>query len=616
MELQRIKDKKIMFFIWLGIFIVALIPIFFLSSIVFIDEIGTVANAAHLVGIDWSNFIGTEGAYYKYGQAIIYLPAFLLFQNSTLIYKAMLVINAITLSFIPVIVYSLCRKHFSEISIKMAIVFSVIIGILPSGLLLSKYVWAETTLFLMQWILIFLILESYDAEENSIKKRINSILIAMCSVYAFMCHQRGIVFIIASIIVIVLVQIFLKTKLVKYRYYIPSMILMLGIDIIVSSYFKNALGLNTKAVANTVGNAVKSNMITNIFTVSGIKVLIKEICGWALSIFTGTYGLILVGIIASCIAIKFFIKERKSQKEVILATFGIMIFIGAFALGVIFFFEATYNFYIGTEIRRADRLIYSRYLDSVSGILCFLGIYYLCYKQNFIKKSTKVISIICTGICIVFSNFYIINRIDNTSVWLPVLFSVGNFIDTKNMGQGFVEIPQLHYPILLSFILAFIIGLMLLFVKKHRIILGILICCFLTTYVWETYSIIYRVNIYYSQNIQCAKELIGKFEKSGIESPRVIFDSSVQSDLLRVAFQFSYPNTNVISQRDEDYYTDKDAIIISPTGEYMEEIFDDDYYDTGFKNKFFHVYIKGEKLEQKAIGAGIKTKKINVKDVY
>ena len=76
---------------------------------IFPDETNTLAILAKLTG----NFWDLDKAYYGWGGVIFYYPLFLLIKNPVLLYKSILLVNAILLSFIPCISYKILGKFFS-----------------------------------------------------------------------------------------------------------------------------------------------------------------------------------------------------------------------------------------------------------------------------------------------------------------------------------------------------------------------------------------------------------------------------------------------------------------------------------------------------------------------
>ena len=68
-----------------------------------VDEVGTVANTALLMGWDWSETAwAMGGSYFKYGFALLYWPLTLLIEDSYTLYKAMLALNMVFMALIPV----------------------------------------------------------------------------------------------------------------------------------------------------------------------------------------------------------------------------------------------------------------------------------------------------------------------------------------------------------------------------------------------------------------------------------------------------------------------------------------------------------------------------------
>ena len=86
------------------------------SSLVhMVDEAGTVASALSLIGKNWTYATSSmENYLYRYGQSIFYLPVMLFIKNPNLTYKALLVVNGIIYSFMPVLIYIILKKYLKN----------------------------------------------------------------------------------------------------------------------------------------------------------------------------------------------------------------------------------------------------------------------------------------------------------------------------------------------------------------------------------------------------------------------------------------------------------------------------------------------------------------------
>ena len=118
------------------------------------DEIGTASIAAFYSGRDWSGIMSRVGYYYGYIQAIFYAPLFPIFGGNPLaLYKAMLVVNGIIISFIPLLAYHLASKlGVNKVWQKIVIAFCS--GLYITYVAHSKFIWNEAICSLLPWLLI------------------------------------------------------------------------------------------------------------------------------------------------------------------------------------------------------------------------------------------------------------------------------------------------------------------------------------------------------------------------------------------------------------------------------------------------------------------------------
>lgn len=607
---KKLSINKKCIWIYALVFFVSVIPTFFLSSIVFVDELGTVGNLSAFFDLPWTEFIGKEGFFYKYGQALIYTPA-LFFSSYDVQFKVMLLINAFIIAFIPTIVYQILNRHIVIGSEKQKIGLSLCIGLLPNALLLSKYVWAESILFLLTWVCLFLCLECLSTH-SAVKKNVYSILLGFCSMYAFASHQRGVVIVIAVFLVAFFSSFILKQKMVCWWSYIISLLFWGAVDKGLTNYFSVELFGGSAIQGNTVETSLKLDILKNIFTLDGIKIFIKEWIGWALSIFDGTMGLAFVGVLAVLIIILDFLKKKNefSNQEIVIAGYSILVFLGAFLLGTLFFYEAVSSYYLEFDIRRGDRLIYSRYLDSVVGPVCLLGLYIVCFKNKLISKCSKWILCILSALIIVVSYVFILQKIDGATVWLNTILSVSLFVDTRGLEAGYVNVDNLSIPILLLSLVVLVLCIVILSIKKGNRIIVLLITAFLITYGWNTYNIVYKVNNYYNSRIEEASDKLNEID-SKIDLENQEKKLFILEDLWRISFRFAFDDYEILTFRSDNTYKQDNYFIVASNEEGHSETYMADCYEIEGVNQnsdLTNIYFKGEKLKQQFEEKGLEVK--------
>ena len=154
----------------------AVVSVFYgihLSIPLVIDETGTVANTAFMVGDDWSICVQSMGGfYYKYGVSALYIPIYLLFRNHPfLMYKGIMSLHMLLISLIPVIAYHICRKYLKIESVLTSVLLSICGGGLSSIWLYSLYSSADAMLIFLPWVLALLLLSLASKDSTQEKKK-------------------------------------------------------------------------------------------------------------------------------------------------------------------------------------------------------------------------------------------------------------------------------------------------------------------------------------------------------------------------------------------------------------------------------------------------------------
>ena len=107
----------------------------------------------------------------------------MLIRNNAILYKVLLIINALMVSTIPVCILTILEKHLRSSDHKINCQIALLVGWLPTVLLNSKLIWAESLLMALQWIIILILAEVIDKEISPLKSWIYSALLAVLQVY-------------------------------------------------------------------------------------------------------------------------------------------------------------------------------------------------------------------------------------------------------------------------------------------------------------------------------------------------------------------------------------------------------------------------------------------------
>lgn len=479
----RMTDRQICIGMYLLSFLMMIVLSVPLSVSYILDETGTVANAAFLAGYNWNDWVNATGGYfYKYGQAIFYFWIFKVFSNPYLIYKGLLIINGFFVAWIPVISYKILRKHLKIENQLECTLLSLCIVVIPATVLYSLYARADVMLIVFSWFALYTILEMMDALDRK-RRIIWSSLTGFFSVYIYMCHSRGIVFLIAIFMVVFVVRFFLKNRNIYFTAYLFNVMLWMMVDKKLTSFFKNSIwGSGNKK--NTIDNVNYSKYAT-LFTEDGIETVVKNFTGWLFNSFLGTYGLFTLGLLFSAVIVICYIFKKKnvSPKEFVLSLYSTLIVLGTTALGILFFYGSNYKFVTGISVKRADRFLYSRYLSPCYAIVIFIALYYLFIKKDYFGWKTKIATVLVGGILIVYCRTWLagfVNKIEYS--WRNTIDSA-LFFNTIRYGNDANYFSGVSRALLQMAVLAFAVLCILIvisaFLKKNYLCFVLVGLCFL-----------------------------------------------------------------------------------------------------------------------------------------
>ena len=435
--LKKISD--ILFTKW-GVYFVTLfvhlltIPLYNLPLIG--DEINPLSFGFMLRGDNWSDYLIADGYYYKYGQLLFYLPFIVLIRNNAILYKVLLIINALMVSTIPVCILTILEKHLRSSDHKINCQIALLVGWLPTVLLNSKLIWAESLLMALQWIIILILAEVIDKEISPLKSWIYSALLAVLQVYAYMVHTRGLIICLATILCVLVLKVLLRVKNIRLFPYCAITVIMWFIDSFLANGIKNILYKGADNLAGGSTEFLNRDLFKNIFSMSGIKTWGEEIIGWLFSSVCSTLGLGGLGlIIMITIAVNYHKWNTFTKKELMLLTFGLLFWGGSLATSIFFFNDLFAR--AGMEIiRRGDKIIYTRYMEPANVCIVFVGLYFLLVKElTWIKKGG-----IYAALAFIFLHgFFISNiaeRINGSIVWASNLMIVDYLCDLSCSTRG------------------------------------------------------------------------------------------------------------------------------------------------------------------------------------
>lgn len=428
------KDRSMTLAAFLIAAVCTLIPALMMQISFSVDELGHLASAAFLTGGDWSDTIHCTGDYYfKYGTALFYYLPMRFILNPVIRYRAFLAAAAIMVSLTAPIAYRIAREFLSVKNETHALLIALISACPASVLFQSNYARSDWAMVVTAWVTLFAFLRTTKAE-TARSRILYTLLAAAAAVYAYMCHTRGIVTVIALFLAIVLGFLFFRIRSVSLPAYIVTTAGMLLLDKLLSRFFANGIW-GRYGRGHAVMESVNLASYRKILTLSGFKIFVKGVVGWLYSIASSTYGLVLAGLLIAVVIVIKGIAARKRQPfapaELLTALFGSLLFIGNLVLGILFFYHRIENNLTYAAKSRADFLLYERYLICALGILCCLALAFLIRENGAAAPvnafRTAVCSLVLQILFVIISAVYILPVFDKQSANEKHMVSVTSF---------------------------------------------------------------------------------------------------------------------------------------------------------------------------------------------
>ncbi|MBE6902464.1 MAG: hypothetical protein E7478_08305 [Ruminococcaceae bacterium] len=404
-------DRGVMFLLFaFSVVIHALLSINMELPAVNPDEIGIASIAAFYSGRDWSQLMSTIGYYYGYVQAVFYVPLMLVFGSPYALYKAMLVMNGVLISFIPMIAYHLASK-LGILKVWQKSIIALSCGFYITYVAHSKFIWNEAISSLLPWALIWCVFMAWD-RKNKYSKFAFSMLAGFTCAVCYGAHSRLIAVVIALVLTLLIARFVFRENILN----LPTFFVT-GAVSFVTEHFCRKLIQNVvwdgKARGNTMDNAV--DRIGGLFEAGGFDRFIATLFGHLYTFFTSTMGLGAIAV--ACFVVLCFcrISEWKKNRQQVhqdgtrvyepvkhkyslrVTVFGIY---GFFAVGGSLLLSVLYKFNSGQFGDIKDLIIFGRYTDNVAPLAVCLALIFLFrygYTIYMIAGSAAIYGYICLG---------------------------------------------------------------------------------------------------------------------------------------------------------------------------------------------------------------------------
>ncbi len=405
-------DRGIMFILFaFSVVIHALLTLRMELPAVNPDEIGVASIAAFYAGRDWSGLMHAVGYYYGYVQAIFYLPLFAVFQSPYALYKAMLVMNGVLISLIPMIAYHLAAK-IGIPKVWQKTVIALCCGFYVTYIAHSKFIWNEAISSLLPWALIWCVYMAWD-RKNRYSKFTFSMLAGFICAVSFGAHSRLIAVVIALTLTVLIARFCFKEKILN----LPAFFITLSLSFVTEYFFRKMVQTIVWAGSPT-GNTVEGGLerIGGLFEKSGFSQFVATLFGHLYTFCTSTLGIGAIAIAVFTVMCFSRLSEyytRKKSETIENGTkvyepekhrFSLRLMIFAiyafFAVGGSLLLSVLYKFNSSQFGDIKDLVIFGRYTDNVAPLAIFLVIAFLYLYGISIKTvagSAALYAYVCFG---------------------------------------------------------------------------------------------------------------------------------------------------------------------------------------------------------------------------
>jgi|GEM_PF-4643155 len=506
------------------------------------DEFCVLAISAFFTGKDWSSLVQSFG-YYGYGQAILYIPLFLIIKNPIHLFQSLIVLNSVIISIIPVLAYRIFTRYIPLGKEKYAVLVSLLASVYPGNLLYSKLVWNETVLYLVPWLLILSICR---ATENINKK--NSIIIALILVFGYATHGRAIGFIVVVCIGAIIYYLYTHKNFLHTNTFIITLLA----GLLLNQVIKNILLLNLwkttseNQVNNTLVNTIQRTV--QYINIDGLKTVLIGMAGHIYYTATASIGLFLIAVVAGVLFVLHYTKSKhndtsSNDERIFFMTLisSLMYFVGLF-IGVVFLLSG-----LIAPDGRGDLFIYGRYTDNLVSPVLAIGLSIILLKKVSYKRIFHH-SVIIYVLLSIFSVFVLEDMINARELFNPLtVLPIMPYIKSDSYSKLTQE-SHVYFLVITVLVLCILFVGYKLFVSEKKIH-GILLYTlfFLFTYWSASKTILIPLSDVYLNSVESTYNVFCNFGDLNNHYNRIYLIGKGSKVFSEACYQFILPDYKVIN---------------------------------------------------------------------
>ncbi|MCM1167488.1 MAG: hypothetical protein NC401_15900 [Ruminococcus sp.] len=581
-------DKGVMFILYAFSLVTnSLLTVSMELPSVYPDEISVAGIAAFYSGINWSGLLEQiGGGNCGYIQALLYAPLFRVFKNPYALYKAMLIINGILVSFIPMTAYHLASK-FGVLRVRFKLLIALCCGMYFSYLTSSKFIWNEALTSLFGWLLVLCMFSAWD-RKNRYTRFTMSLLTGFLCAASYAADRRMLAVVLALVLTVLLSRAVFKEKIVN----LPVFFVSLTISFLAEFLARSMMIQN---VWNGAGSASEAAVIPGRLGPAGnfFGVFFSHIYAF----MTSTFGMgAVAGALFAILIITWIteiiknrakapedgakvyepIKHKYSLRITIFALFQFL------AVGCTSVISALFSFG-GTS----GSSVFGRYTDNIAPFAMFLVLVFAVLYGVDLKKlifSTVIYAYAC--LCFGISGYPCVGENDYMTASVTGLLPL-------NLNGGSTDALTGMSCVIMSSCVFSVLALMIVFAscsRKHRTALVSLSILFMIVYTSAYSGLLYLPDLG-AENAEKAEpyvEVSRLLYNNPQSPPIVVFESEPD---LAATLQFLAPDTRVTMLK-KGGRVPESCLLIAENG--VEAPFEGGSYDMVGRTGSYSVYAYGE----------------------
>lgn len=380
---KKVKIDKYAVILVLSMGVLHFITNLFVKTLSFSsDEFIPLSIAAYLSGHDWLHARKMD-YYYGYVSLFFYIPILkckFIYSNTFLLTQCLLAINSVFHIIQTYFIYKSVLNYTQDKTSKKQAAFLSFICCNILQLFATGMGVQIESLFCLSFIASFYIITKY----LKVKTKVSCIMLALLGIVAYAENSRGIVLIIANLLIIVFTCMNVEKKNIKKVFvFILAFIIFYILHLLIKTEYLQFWQLEEN-VKNTDNSSIVKKILLLLHS-DYLNVYFKLILTWIWSACVSTYGILSISLFMVVYAIINNFKE-KDNKNIEVALYVFIVFFGTLILTSISAVTAAYSYIMESSGDRCDVMFYVRYLVSSLAPLLIIGLI------EFINNRTKIIN--------------------------------------------------------------------------------------------------------------------------------------------------------------------------------------------------------------------------------